>query len=88
MTARASTHFGSDGHVAMTPEHTGRKNARHVAHFVARSGNLVHLVYLVSLVYLISLNKRNKAKPRTRYTHLVSPASGLSFFSRPATGKD
>ena len=88
MTAGASTHFGSDGHVGMTPQHTGRKNARHVAHFVARSGNLVHLVYLVSLVYLISLNKRNKAKPRTRYTHLASPASGLSLFSRPATGKD
>jgi hypothetical protein len=88
MTAGASTHFGSDGHVRMTPQHTGRKNARHVAHFVARSGNLVHLVYLVSLVYLISLNKRNKTKPRTRYTHLASPASGLSFFSRPATGKD
>jgi len=88
MTARASTHFGSDGHVAMTPQRIGGKDARHVAHFVARSGNLVHLLYLVSLVYLISLNKRNKAKPRTRYTHLVSPASGLSFFFRPATGKD
>jgi len=88
MTAGASTHFGSDGHVGMTPQHTGRKNARHVAHFVARSGNLVHLVYLVSLVYLISFNKRNKTKPRTRYTHLASPASGLSLFSRPATGKD
>lgn len=49
---------------------------------------LVYLVFLVYLVCLVSLNKKNKIDYTSEINWLASPASGLSFFSCPGTGKD
>jgi hypothetical protein len=60
MIAGASTHFGSDGHVTMTHQRTGRKNERHVARFAARGGPLINSIdqhpVQVPLIYLVEVD--------------------------------